>query len=118
MQEERDPLHNLPKTPEWADNENFVSDNEHRPFTLFAVQLQKIPCFKYTHLYGIGSGIAASLAYYLATSQFKARTFCMTYAIVGTGYFLSCRYKNAQGKLSDQNGMNFYIRNTPTQALP
>merc|ERR1739840_24531 len=62
--------------------------------TLFGTDYSKVPCFRQTFLYSIGSGLGAGLLNFLFTSRKRAsinRGFG-TYMCVTLGYWTYCRY--------------------------
>merc|ERR1711917_130071 len=60
----------------------------------FARDYNKVPCFRQTFLYSVGSGLGAGLLSFLLTSR-KRRSLNIgfgTYTCVTVGYWVYCRY--------------------------
>ena len=60
--------------------------------------LSKIPCFKNSFMYGIGSGTLVGVTYNLALSRNPFKLAFATYSLVTFGYFFVCRYHYRQSE--------------------
>ena len=74
----------------------YVEDNDEEPqrrgFNFFGTDVSKIPCFKHSFMYAIGSGTAAGVIYNLALSRNPMKLAFGTYTVVLFGYYAVCRY--------------------------
>lgn len=78
-----------------ATSMEITEQNEgNRPVMLFGRDIRKIPCFKYSMLYGIYSGLAAGLATFMFTSRTRLSTNVAMGSYMGVAviYWCYCRY--------------------------
>lgn len=71
---------------------------------IFGRDVSKMPCFRNSYLYGIGSGIGSGLMYFMFTSKSLAScNFGMaSFFIVTLSYWTQCRYKYSKTKFEMQ----------------
>ena len=82
---------NVPEFPSWA--EEAEDDTSKTPrFMLRGTDMAKVPCFKSSLMYSIGSGMLVGLAYNLGTSRPPGKIAFGTYAIVFWGSWFYCRF--------------------------
>ena len=81
--------HNLPATPQWAEEEDTPTDRSRLMF--FGTNLAKIPCFKSSFMNGIGAGMVVGLVYNLATSRPPMGMAFGSYTVVLFGSWFYCR---------------------------
>ena len=71
-------------------------DNDEEPkrrgLNFFGTDLSKIPCFKHSFMYAIGSGMLAGVAYNLIFSRNPYKLAFGTYTAVLFGHYGVCRY--------------------------
>lgn len=81
-----------------ADEENELD----RPVMLFGRDIRKIPCFRDSLLYGIGSGIGGGLLVFLFTSKPKLATHSSMaiFSCVTLSWFVVCRHRWATQKFN------------------
>ena len=65
---------------------------ERRGFMFFGTDVSKIPCFKHSFMYAIGSGMLTGVAYNLAFSRTPYKLAFGVYTSVLFGYWFVCRY--------------------------
>ena len=66
--------------------------DERKGFMFNGHDLSKVPCFKNSFMYGIGSGTLVGVAYNLALSRNPFKLAFCTYGLVTFGYFGVCRW--------------------------
>ncbi|XP_076053289.1 cytochrome c oxidase assembly factor COX20 lethal (3) 87Df isoform X2 [Oratosquilla oratoria] len=68
----------------------------------FDQEFSKIPCFRSTFLYSIGSGISVGLAHFMLTSRVKRSCDLAvgTFALVTLAYWGHCRYNYSLQKFN------------------
>ena len=67
-------------------------EEERKGFMFNGHDLSKVPCFKNSFMYGIGSGTLVGVVYNLALSRNPFKLAFATYGVVTFGYFFVCRY--------------------------
>ncbi|XP_018336877.1 cytochrome c oxidase assembly protein COX20, mitochondrial [Agrilus planipennis] len=74
--------------------------SESQGVVIFGRDVTKIPCFRNSYLYGIYSGVAAGLVYFLFTSRprIATRVGVGTFATVNMSYWFWCRYNYSKTK--------------------
>ena len=73
----------------------YVEDEEEperRGLNFFGTDVSKIPCFKHSFMYAIGSGMTAGVAYNLAFSKNPMKLAFGVYTSVLFGYWFVCGY--------------------------
>ena len=65
---------------------------ERRGLNFFGTDVSKIPCFKHSFMYAIGSGMLSGVAYNLAFSKSPYKLAFGVYTSVLFGYWFVCRY--------------------------
>ena len=65
---------------------------ERRGLNFFGTDVSKIPCFKHSFMYAIGSGMLTGVAYNLAFSKSPYKLAFGVYTSVLFGYWFVCRY--------------------------
>ena len=65
---------------------------ERKGFNFFGTDISKIPCFKHSFMYAIGSGMVTGVAYNLAFSKSPYKLAFGVYTSVLFGYWFVCRY--------------------------
>ena len=78
--------------------EDEPDDEPRRGFMFNGTDLSKVPCFKNSFMYGIGSGTMVGVFYNLAFSRNPFKLAFATYACVTFGYFGVCRYQYRQSE--------------------
>ena len=73
--------------------DNNDEEPQRRGFNFFGTDVSKIPCFKHSFMYAIGSGTAAGVIYNLALSRNPMKLAFGTYTAVLFGYYALCRYE-------------------------
>ena len=71
-------------------------DEERKGFMFNGHDLSKVPCFKDSWMYGIGTGMVVGVAYNLLLSRNPFKIAFWTYGAVTFGYFGVCRYNFRQ----------------------
>jgi len=67
-------------------------EDDRKGFMFNGHDLSKVPCFKDSFMYGIGSGALVGVAYNLILSRNPYRLAFWTYGAVTFGYYGVCRY--------------------------
>ncbi|KAK0180633.1 hypothetical protein PV327_002996 [Microctonus hyperodae] len=77
---------------------NDGTTDDSKSLIIFGRDVSKIPCFKYSWIYGITSGIGAGLLTFMFTSrpQLASHTMVGTICTVTLTYFGFCRYKSVK----------------------
>ena len=73
----------------------YVEDEEEperRGLNFFGTDVSKIPCFKHSFMYAIGSGMLSGVVYNLAFSKSPYKLAFGVYTSVLFGYWFVCRY--------------------------
>jgi len=71
-------------------------DEEKKGFMFNGQEMSKVPCFKDSWMYGIGTGMVVGVTYNLALSRNPFKIAFWSYAAVTFGYFGVCRYNYRQ----------------------
>ena len=79
----------LPVMGGYAEDEE---EPERRGLMFFGTDVSKIPCFKHSFMYAIGSGMLTGVAYNLAFSRTPYKLAFGVYTSVLFGYWFVCRY--------------------------
>lgn len=76
-----------------------------KPVMLFGRDIRTIPCFKYSMLYGIYSGLAAGLVTFMATSRptLATKMAVGSWISVATVHMFYCRYTYTMQKYEINN---------------
>uniref|UniRef100_A0A069DP40 Cytochrome c oxidase assembly protein COX20, mitochondrial n=1 Tax=Panstrongylus megistus TaxID=65343 RepID=A0A069DP40_9HEMI len=66
-----------------------------KSFSLWRKNISEIPCFRNSYLYGISSGIAAGIIYFMFTSKIRISSHIAVTVFAATTltYWTYCRYK-------------------------
>ena len=88
----------IPAVPHWAEAEDDTS-NKYR-FMIRGTDMTKVPCFKSSMMYSIGSGMVVGLAYNLSTSRPPGKLAFGTYAVVLWASWFYCRFDLRKRKFS------------------
>ena len=78
-----------------APHQGYAEDEEEpqrRGLNFLGTDVSKIPCFKHSFMYAIGSGMVTGVAYNLAFSKNPFKLACGVYTSVLFGYWFVCRY--------------------------
>lgn len=87
--------------PSWAEESQDEKTSDYS-FTVRGTDMLKVPCFKSTMMYSIGSGMLTGIAYNLGTSRPPGKIAFGTYAVVYFGSWIYCRL-NYHKRKSYQN---------------
>jgi len=72
--------------------EDEPEEDTKKTLMFFGSDLSKIPCFRESHMVGIGSGLVAGLGYNLFLSRNPFKIALGTYGLVMVGFYARCRY--------------------------
>jgi len=75
---------------------------EKRTFFFNGSDMSKVPCFRDTLMYAIGSAMTVGVTYNLATSRSPYKLAFGTFSAVYFGYFIACRYNHRMEQHSIQ----------------
>ncbi|XP_023720147.1 cytochrome c oxidase assembly protein COX20, mitochondrial isoform X2 [Cryptotermes secundus] len=79
-----------------------ADDIQKKSVTIFGRDVAAIPCFRSSFLYGIGSGFAGGLTYFLFTSNTRWATHVgfTSFVIVTMSYWFHCRWQWSKKKFT------------------
>ena len=96
------------EVPSWAEQSQDEKSSDYS-FTIRGTNMLKVPCFKSTMMYSIGSGMLTGIAYNLGTSRPPGKIAFGTYTIVLFGSWIYCRYNYRKRKLLQVNNTEYKI---------
>lgn len=79
-----------------------IDDTQKKSPIIFGRDITTIPCFRSSFLYGIGSGLAGGLTYFLFTSNTRWATHVgfTSFVIVTMSYWVHCRWQWSKQKFT------------------
>ena len=85
------------QVPHWA-HETEDENKKDWSFSIRGTNMLKVPCFKPTMMYSIGSAMLTGIAYNLATSKPPGKIVLVTYGVVMWSTWITCRYNHFKSK--------------------